>query len=427
MLRIQQPLPSQCTRLLFLDFTVIGSGTEAVQEEIDLVHKRLDQDQQLGTGHAAQLAMKHVDSSSKVLIISGDTPLIGTDTLAAFIEEAGDTRLSVLSCLHPTPQGFGRMVRGENAQLQAIVEEKDCSDDQRKIREINTSFYFGESSLIEEALQSLRTDNAQGELYLTDIVSYAVDKGEVVRAPITEEFEAVSGANTRWELSELERIRRLEINRGLMESGVDIEDPYAVYVDEDVEVGAECYLGAGTRLFGASKLGRAVRVEGDSIIANTTVGDGSLLRLGCYFNEAQVGKNCTIGPFVQLRPAAELSDDVKLGNFVEIKKAKLGTGSKANHLSYIGDATIGAGSNIGAGTIFCNYDGVNKHHSSLGDSVFIGSNSTLVSPINVADKAYVAAGSVITENVPSKALALGRSRQTNKEDWAVKRSDKKDS
>ena len=194
---------------------VIGYGKEAVQEEIDLVRERpecsgipfvsVDQDQQLGTGHAAQLAMKHVDSASKVLIISGDTPLIGTDTLATFIEDAGDSRLSVLSCLHPTPKGFGRMVRGEKNELRAIVEEKDCSDEQREIREINTSFYFGESALIEEGLRSLRTDNAQGELYLTDIVSYAVGRGEVVNAPITREFEAVSGANTRWELSELEK------------------------------------------------------------------------------------------------------------------------------------------------------------------------------------------------------------------------------
>lgn len=415
---------------------VIGYGKELVEAELDRLTGltefsavelvTVEQVEQKGTGHAAQVALSELGGASSVLIIPGDTPLLDGDVLRGFCTQASDTAsVTVLSCEHPSPDGFGRIVRDENGGLAAIVEHKDCSEDQLAINEVNTSFYLATLEFLTEALSQLTANNAQGELYLTDIVGYGVSQAKQVDAVTTKDVSRVSGANTRAEMSELETKRRAEINQALMEAGVTLEDPATTYIDEGISVGADTFIGACTRLKGSTTIGSGVVIEGNSQIVDSTVGDGSLLRFGSYLTEATVGANCQIGPFVQLRPAAVLHDEVKLGNFVEVKKSELHQGVKANHLAYIGDAEIGSGSNIGAGTIFCNYDGEKKSKSTLEDGVFVGSNSTLVSPVKLGKDAYIAAGSVINKDVPTGALGIGRSRQSNKEGWAARRKKNK--
>ena len=415
---------------------VVGYGKEEVQTELDRLAQLPEfssteivtaiQSEQNGTGHAAQIGLAEAGDASSILIVPGDTPLLDVGVLEDFLAEASEAAaVTILSCLHEEPAGFGRIIRDQSGAVTAIVERKDCTPEQVAINEINTSFYLASTPFLTEALSQLEPNNAQGELYLTDIIAYGVSKGMQVDAVLTKDVARVSGANTRAELSALETVKRAEINKQLMDSGVTLEDPATTYVDEGVAVGPDTFLGAGTRLKGATVIGSNVLIEGNSHIVNSTVGDGTLLRFGSYLTEATVGSNCQIGPFVQLRPQAILHEGVKIGNFVEVKKSELHAGVKANHLSYIGDAEVGSGSNIGAGTIFCNYDGEKKSVSVLGEGVFVGSNSTLVSPVTIGKDAYIGAGSVINKDIPEGALGVGRSRQANKEGWTARRRKQK--
>ncbi len=382
------------------------------------------QEQQLGTGHAAQVAMAALDEASgSVLILPGDSPLVTTEALSPLLEDfvAQSAELAFLSAEVADPFGFGRIIRNADGTVAKIVEQKDCSEEEAKVTEINTSFYLATSAFMREALGSLENNNAQKEFYLTDIVDYAVRNDKPAFALVSASPDALLGANSIAELSALESIRRQEIVSAWMAAGVTFEDPQAAYIGEDVVIESDSFIGAGTRLKGSTKIGTGVRLDGDSLIENSAIGQGSHLRLGCYVQDASIAASCVIGPFAHIRPGSELRDGVKIGNFVETKKALLHDGVKVNHLSYVGDAEVGARSNLGAGTITCNYDGVNKHKTTIGKDCFVGSNSALVAPVTLGDEAYVGAGSTITKNVPGKSLGIARSRQNNIEGWSSKK------
>ena len=407
-----------CSELIL----VLGSGESEIRAELEELSvpglKIVRQEKQLGTGDAARCAFEALDKTDlDVIIAPGDIPLLRTETLAAGLESHGESAVSFLSFEALDPTGFGRVLRDSDNSVQAIVEHKDCSEAQLSVREVNSGIYFTSRCLLGEALESLTNENSQGEYYLTDIVSFAVAKGSKVSAHKVLNPRDVAGANTRLELGLLEQYRRLEINAALMLSGVSFEDPNSAYIDEGIEVGRDSFIGAGTRLKGSSRLGEEVHIEGDCLIENCSVGDKTRVKIGCSLEDSVIGKDCSIGPFAHLRPNTLLEDDVKVGNFVETKKAELKTGVKAGHLSYLGDAVIHPRVNIGAGTITCNYDGEKKHQTTIRADSFIGSNSCLVAPVNLGEGAYVAAGSTITKDVPSGALAFGRSRQSNKTNW----------
>lgn len=410
---------------------VAGYGQQKVEEEISIIKKDFSkteiistlQEKQLGTGHAVISALGALDQNIKnILILPGDSPLLKKEILKDFLKdfEATNASLSLLSCLHPRPTGFGRIIR-ENNLVKKIIEEKDCSEEQRKISEINCSIYLANYDFLTEGLKSLKPNNVQGEYYFTDIVAYGVNKGDKVVAYLTKDYTSVSGANTRYEMSILEAWRREEINKAWMEKGITLEDSKNTYIDEDVEIGADTFIGAGTRLKGKTRIAKGVIIDGESLISNSTIGEKSHIKLSCYIESATVGTACSVGPFAHLRPESILENNVKIGNFVEIKKAKICQGAKASHLTYLGDCEVGEDSNIGCGTITCNYDGEKKHQTTIGKNVFVGSNSCLVAPVTIGDNSYIAAGSVINKDVPEKTLAIARSKQENKVGWVERK------
>ena len=327
----------------------------------------------------------------------------------------------MLTSCPPNPLGLGRVVRDASNRVLAVVEERDCTSEQRKINEVNTSVYFAKKEFLLKALSSLRTENAQKEYYLTDIISYGVSNGYKVEAVKLSDYRVVLGVNSRLELSRLEKVRREEIVKKFMDNGVTFEDPQVVYIDENVKIGQDCFIGAGTRLKGNTDIAENVIIEGNAVIVDSKISSGSVIKYFSVIEEAEVGRESIVGPFARLRPQAKLERKVHVGNFVEIKKSTLETGVKANHLTYIGDAEVGENTNIGAGTITCNYDGVNKHKTKIGKSAFVGSNTAFVAPVSVGDGALIGAGSVITRDVPADALGLERSELKIVEGWAKKK------
>lgn len=415
---------------------VSGYQRQRVEEELDSIKKDFReteiissfQEKQLGTGHAVISALGSLDKNIKnVLILPGDSPLLKTKILKDFLRdfEASKASLSLLSCLHPRPTGFGRIIR-ENSLLQKIVEDKDCNQEQRIINEINASIYLANYDFLLEGVKSLTPNNAQGEYYFTDIVASGVDKGDKVTAYVTKDYMSVSGANTRYEMSILEAARREEINKAWMEKGVTMEDPKNTYIDEQVEIATDTFIGAGTRLKGKTVIASGVIIEGESLISDSTIAAKSKIKLSCYIESSTIGEACSVGPFAHLRPESVLEKNVKIGNFVETKKAKLHEGAKASHLTYLGDCVVGEESNIGCGTITCNYDGEEKHQTMIGKNVFVGSNSCLIAPVTIGDNSYIAAGSVINKDVPEKALAIARGKQENKIAWVDRKLKKKE-
>lgn len=412
---------------------VIGHGGELVSAELERVSKIAKvkfeivvQDRQGGTGHAVQTALPVLDPKiSQVLIIPADTILLTTETLKQLSDKKFAQSVRFISVKHPEPTGFGRVLRSPAGAVSAIVEEKDASPEQRKIAEINSAIYLASYDFLKRALSALKPNNVQGELYLTDIV--AIAEGECsgsVEAILIDDYTQVAGANTRFEMSTLEKQRRLEINRRHMDAGVSFENPDAAYIDEDVVIGKDCFIGAGTRLRGKTKLAESVVLEGDNLIVDSEIGSNTKIKIGCAIESSKIGEKCAIGPFAHLRPGTVVENDVKVGNFVETKKAHLHEGVRAGHLSYIGDAIVEANVNIGAGTITCNYDGVNKHQTVIEKGAFIGSNTSLVAPVKIGAGAVTGAGSAITKDVPAGALALERNKQTVIENWASKRRKK---
>lgn len=380
------------------------------------------QAQQRGTGDAVASARAALTGfEGAVLILYGDVPLLTEQTLKRLIEawRAAKSPLAMITCRLADPTGYGRVLRAPGGQVTGVVEQKDATEAQRQISEVNAGIYVVDARFLFGALERLTPQNAQGELYLTDIVAQAAKLGEV--ATIDAPAEETAGVNDRAELAARAEVLRDRINTRHMRLGVTLLHSATTFIDEGVEIGPETTIGPNVSIAGDCEIGANVVIGQGSVLTHSTVGDGSELKPYSVLEDAVVGPACHIGPFARLRPGTRLDEGVHIGNFVETKKAHLGKGSKANHLAYLGDADIGSGCNIGAGTITCNYDGVNKHQTKLGDGVFIGSDTQLVAPVTVGDGAFVAAGTTVTANVPAQALAMSRAPQQIKEGWAERR------
>jgi bifunctional UDP-N-acetylglucosamine pyrophosphorylase / glucosamine-1-phosphate N-acetyltransferase len=404
---------------------VVGHQAEEVEASLrrhlpDAPLRFAVQKEQLGTAHAVLSARTRLRGfDGEVLILSGDTPLVTTDTLRAVIRRRGRAALAFATMTLDNPAGYGRVVHAPHGGPALIVEEKDATPEERQIHEVNAGLYCADAAFLWKTLSRVGSRNAQREFYLTDLVALAAE-GPGAAAARVSPVEA-AGVNDQEELSLAARALTRRIGQELMKAGVMIEDPERFDCDEGVQVGPDTILEPGVRLRGATRIGAGCRVGQGSILTDTAVADGAVVKPYCVFDDAVVGRSAVVGPFSRLRPGTDVGEGAHVGNFVELKKTKLGKGAKANHLTYLGDATVGAGTNIGCGTITCNYDGEKKHPTVIGEKAFIGSDAILVAPITIGDGAYVAAGSTLTESVPAGALALGRSRQVTKEGWAAGR------
>ncbi len=406
-------------------YAIIGHEAQRVKKAV--AHNGIGfvlQTEQRGTGHALMMCRDALSKYDHVLVLSGDAPLIRTETVAQLRDYHLEKHaaMTLLSAIPPDPFGYGRVLRKSKGSdlVTQIVEEKSLTPKQRKanLREINAGFYAFAVKPLFTHIDRLNTQNAHGEFYLTDMADLlSKAKSRVVATPAKDDFE-VLGINTLVELATLDAMLRDRKCKDLMLSGVTIFRPETCVIDSEVEVAPDTVIEPFVQLLGKTRIGTDCRIRSFSVIHNSALGDGVLVRPGCILDDAHISNGALLGPYSHLRPGSEIGEGAHVGNFVETKKIKLGKGSKANHLSYLGDAEIGAGVNIGAGTITCNYDGVNKHKTIIGDGVFIGSDSTLVAPIRLGNGAYVGAASCLTEDVPDDALALARARQTNKEGWA---------
>jgi bifunctional UDP-N-acetylglucosamine pyrophosphorylase/glucosamine-1-phosphate N-acetyltransferase len=378
------------------------------------------QAEQRGTGHAVRCALAALgDWSGDVLILYGDAPLIRTGTLRRLVERhrAAGADLSLLTVRYDDPTGYGRIVREPDGRVRGIVEERDATPGERAITEVNPGFYCVRAAVLRELIGALRDDNEQREYYLTDIVGLAARGGRTVIALETDQPAEVAGINSRDELARMEAALRAETVERWMAAGVTFEDPATAYVGPDVEIGPDTVIGPNVTLRGTTRIGRGCRLDGTSWLVDATLADDVHLLFGCWVQESTIGAGADIGPFARLRPGTRLAERVHIGNFVETKKAVLGAGTKANHLTYLGDCEIGPDTNVGAGTITCNYDGFDKHVTRIGARVQIGSDTQLVAPVEVADDAYVAAGTTVTRDVPAGALAVSRTPIKIVEGW----------
>jgi bifunctional UDP-N-acetylglucosamine pyrophosphorylase/glucosamine-1-phosphate N-acetyltransferase len=405
---------------------VVGHQAEKVKElfsEDSTIFFAL-QDEQLGTGHAAACAREALAGfSGTVMILCGDVPLLRPQTLVAMTEshENRGAAVTVLTTHLDNPFGYGRVVKREGGRISRIVEEKDATPEEREITEINSGIYCVASDFLFTALAGLKSDNAQGEQYLTDIVKIAADQGRLCLAFPTDDRDEVMGVNDRVQLAEAAAIMRSRVNQELMLSGVTLIDPAATYIEEGVLVGADTIIYPNVHLSGSTVIGSGCLIEPGVMIRDSTLGNGVTVKTGSVLAESKVGDDVSIGPMAHLRPGSSLGNHVKIGNFVETKKIVMGEGSKASHLTYLGDAEIGRGVNIGCGTITCNYDGVKKHRTIIGDNVFVGSDVQLVAPVEIGSNSLIAAGTTVTKDVPPDSLAIARTPQVNKEGWKQKK------
>ncbi|AXR05069.1 bifunctional UDP-N-acetylglucosamine diphosphorylase/glucosamine-1-phosphate N-acetyltransferase GlmU [Salinimonas sediminis] len=375
------------------------------------------QAEQLGTGHAVQQAADHVKDDEDVLILVGDAPLIRQQTLERLVSVKQQCDLALLTVELPDPTGMGRIVRSADGNITAIVEHKDATDEQRAINEINTGMMMMNGADLKRWLKALSNDNAQGEYYLTDVIAMAAAQGKVIQAAQPDEVVETEGVNNRVHLAKLERALQRWNAETLMHGGATLADPARIDVRGSVTTGSDVFIDVNCVFEGEVTLGDNVVIGPNCVLKDCTVADNAVIEANSMLDQAQVGEACTVGPYARLRPGAIMHKAAKVGNFVEMKKAVLGEGAKANHLTYLGDAEVGEGANIGAGTITCNYDGVNKSTTQIGKNAFIGSNSALVAPVSIADNATVGAGSVITANVEDGALAIARGKQRNIANW----------
>jgi bifunctional UDP-N-acetylglucosamine pyrophosphorylase/glucosamine-1-phosphate N-acetyltransferase len=404
-------------------FVIIGHEAERVRSGV--VHTGVNfvlQADQRGTGHALMVAQPALSAYDHVIVLSGDAPQITPQTIARLLNFHLDQHaaLTLLSADLDHPTGYGRVIRKNNrsAEVEAIVEEKSASPAQKAIHEINGGFYVFALPQLLSHIEKLSTANPHGEYYLTDMASVLRRSKQRVVVWKTENPSEVLGANTLAELAAIDHQIRMQKCQQLMSEGVTIFYPATCVIDDEVEVAADTVIEPSVQILGRSRIGAACHISSFSVIRNSEVGPGVLIRPGCILDEAHIGPSAVLGPYSHLRPGSDIGEGAHVGNFVETKKIKLGKGSKANHLTYLGDAEIGVGVNIGAGTITCNYDGAQKHTTIIGDGAFIGSDSTLVAPVRVGKGAYVGAASCITKNVPEDALAIGRAQQVVKEGWA---------
>lgn len=397
---------------------VYGHGADALKAQLaDYLLYWVEQAQQLGTGHAVQQAVPHIDDNDTVLILYGDVPLIRAETLNELLTAKGNSELALLTVTLPDPAGYGRIVRDDQGRITGIVEHKDATPSQRLITEVNTGIMVSNGQSLKRWLSALGNDNAQGEYYLTDVVAMAASEGVDIASSQPPATADVEGANNRVQLAALERAYQLRQAEQLMLAGATLIDPARIDVRGEVEIANDVVIDVNVVFEGKVSLGEGVVIEPNCILRDCTLGEGVRVKANSIIEGAVLGAYAQAGPFARLRPGSELANHAAVGNFVEMKKSYLGEGAKAGHLSYLGDATIGAGANIGAGTITCNYDGVNKFATEIGAGAFIGSNSSLVAPVKIGMNATTGAGSVITQNIDDNELGVGRARQRNIGGW----------
>jgi len=397
---------------------VYGHGGDRVRELLDADDLDwCEQTQRLGTGHAVMQALPYLQRVERVVILYGDVPLITDQTLRSMLQGLESTDLVLLTERLDDPTGYGRIVRDTTGRIVAIVEQKDANEVQREIDEINTGIMAVERSRLEQWLGRINNDNAQGEYYLTDIIALAVQDGVEIEAVNPRSEEEVMGVNDRRQLAYLERHVQRQRAEALMLSGVTLADPARLDIRGELQAGRDVFIDCNAIFEGRVELADGVQVGANALIKNSVIKEGVEILANSVIEDAVIGAGSRIGPFARIRPETELADHVHIGNFVEIKKSKVATGSKINHLWYVGDSLVGSGVNIGAGTITCNYDGANKHQTVIGDNAFIGSDSQLVAPVTVGAGATIGAGSTITRNTPPDKLTLSRSKQISVDDW----------
>lgn len=394
---------------------VIGHGKELVRQRINADVTWVEQNEQLGTGHAVKTALPHLSPHGRTLVLYGDVPLTDSQTLQALLDTAGN-EVGLLTDVLAKPTGYGRIIR-ESGQVVAIVEEKDANAAQKAITETNTGMFVLPNARLADWLGALQSNNAQGEYYLTDVIALANADGVAVHPQQVRASHLAAGVNNKQQLAELERIFQREQAEAFLSAGITLRDPARFDLRGSLSHGQDVVIDVNVVLEGDVALGDGVEIGANCVIRNAHIGAGSRIAPFSHLENCSIGRNGRIGPFARLRPQAQLGDDVHIGNFVEVKNTIMGTGSKANHLTYLGDAEVGEYSNIGAGTITCNYDGVNKFKTTIGSHARIGSGTMLVAPVSVGDKATTGAGSVITKPCPADKLTLSRSRQTTIEGW----------
>ncbi len=409
-----------CRNLSDANNIIIVYGHGGKQVKANISGNNLDwvlQREQKGTGHAVNQARDLIADDSTVLIAYGDTPLVKTETLQSLIDGLHNADLTVLTTVVENPTGYGRIVRNTQGAIECIIEEKDADSEIKKITEINTGFIAARGKNLKYWLSQLNPNNTQGEYYLTDCIGLAVAQGQNVKAVICEDVMEVQGVNDRIQQAQLEREYQKNRAKKLMLAGVSLADPARIDIRGELQVGKDVFIDINAVFIGDVTLGDHVVIEPNCVITASYIDDNARIKANSVLENAHVGKNCDIGPFARLRPDAVLKNDAKVGNFVEIKKSTIGQGSKVSHLSYIGDTQMGAKVNIGAGTITCNYDGVNKFQTTIGDGAFIGSDSQLVAPVVVAEGATIGAGSTITKDAPANKLTLTRAKQITVKGW----------
>jgi bifunctional UDP-N-acetylglucosamine pyrophosphorylase/glucosamine-1-phosphate N-acetyltransferase len=411
-------------------YSIVGHEAERVRAALEPTGvKFVLQDQQRGTGHALMVAQDALEGNDHVIVLSGDAPMISVETLNGLLDFHLDqmAAMTLLSADLDIPTGYGRVLRKNprSAEVQAIVEEKSATPAQKKIREINSGFYVFSAKDLYANIGKLSSANAHGEYYLTDMAAILQKVGKRVVAFKTANASEVLGGNTRAELAAIDERMRLEKCRQLMNDGVTIFYPATCVIDGEAQVGEDSIIEPYVQLLGKTKIGSSCRIRSYSVIRDSEIADTVTILPGCIITDSRISQGAILGPYSHLRPESEIGEGAHVGNFVETKKTRLGKGSKANHLSYLGDAEIGEKVNVGAGTITCNYDGVNKHKTVIEDGVFIGSDSALVAPVRIGKGAYVAAASCITEDVPGDSLAIARAPQVVKEGWVSKKREKK--
>ena len=404
---------------------VVGAGREMVEAHLEQIAPdaiAVFQAERNGTGHAVQIALEGVKGSGQVLILAGDTPMLSGETLKEFVAAhlAGGFSASVMTAEHPDPTGYGRIIRSNENLILKIVEEKDASDDEKLIFEVNAGVYLFDLESLTRTITKLKSNNAQGELYLTDVVELIRAGGGQVAPIVCEDFTETLGVNDRIQLAEAAAILRDRINQRHMQNGVSILDPTTTWIDDSVTIASDVTVLPGSWILGSTAIATGAVIGPRTTLQDCAVNSGAVVKeSNCTASE--IGANAVVGPFTYLRAGTVLANESKAGAFVEIKNSQIGIGSKVPHLSYIGDANVGEGTNIGAATIVVNYDGVTKHRTEIGDHVRIGSDTMLIAPVSVGDGAYTAAGSVITEDVPSGAIGVARSKQRNVLGWVLRK------
>ena len=397
---------------------VVGHQLEEVTKELPESVSLVKQEKQLGTGHAISEAVKVLDArEGTLLVMFGDVPLVTPSTLNRVLDGTNEYALTVLTAKLEDPGKLGRIVRDTFGNIERIVEASDATEEEAAIQEINSGIMAIKKSDLVRWLPKLKPANNQGELYLTDLVEIALAESAKVRAVVSDEPDEVIGINTQWDLAQAERLLQKKRVKELALKGARIADPDRLDIRGDVQVGKDCFIDVNVVLEGSVFLGDRSSIGPGSVVIDSKLGDGTKILAHSVVEGAQVGSNCSIGPFARVRLGTIVEEGAKIGNFVETKKARLGRGSKASHLAYLGDADIGANCNIGAGTVTCNYDGIQKNETQIGDGVFVGTNSTLVAPINIGKDSFIAAGSTITSTVKESDLAVGRAKQRNIEGW----------